>query len=111
MNQFALDLTAGRLQRDLGIQRAVENAEAKTPGWTDIARDYLIVFMRSHNQFSGEMFREWAVANGLPLPPHLRAFGGVMRKAAIDGLIHKIGNIQVTNPTAHCATAGLWEVV
>jgi hypothetical protein len=100
----------GMTQRDAGIARAVDHAESETENWTDTARRFLSLYMQAHRgTFMAEDMRAWAVENGCPEPPSLRAWGGVIAGAAKSGMIEQVGHSQVKNPNAHCANAALWK--
>lgn len=104
------DLVAGREARDAGIKRAVDSAERKVAGWSDIAYGYLLEYLARHrSEFAAEQFRAWAELRGLEPPPHARAYGGVMVRGAHAGVIKRVGFVRVSNPKAHCATAALWR--
>lgn len=111
MNQERLFDETGAVLRDRGMKQAIDHAEQETPQWKELALAKLKEFTTefSHLQFMAEDFRAWAVTNGLPKPPHARAFGGVMAKAAGARLIVKVGIGQVKNPKAHRANATIWR--
>lgn len=103
------DGTAGR---DKGMRQALNHAERETPAWGDRAYEALKSFLDYHpsEYFFGENVREWASEQELvPDPPHARAWGGVIAKAARSGLIEKQGIGQVSNPKAHKANAAIWR--
>lgn len=94
--------------RDRGMQQAVDHADQVEVGWSDIALKFVMYYALNNRTFSGEQVR--AASRGLvPEPPHLRAWGGVMMKAAKMAIIRKCGYVQVENPNAHKATAALWR--
>lgn len=111
-----LEAPSGRDLRDRGIARAEEHAETLYEAWNNKAfkalESYLVeVFpARVGGPFTCEEFRAWCQGNRQELaePPSLRAFGGIILRAAKKGLIHKIGYIKVKNPRAHMATAMMW---
>ncbi len=94
--------------RDAGIEQATENAENAAPGWADQALDYVKWFAKQGYEFRAEHVRDYATKQGLPNPPHARAWGGVIRRAATLGLIHRTGFASCSNPGAHCAPVGVW---
>lgn len=107
MEQTEIALSGSAL-RDEGIQKAVDHANEKTEKWSDRALAFLKQYASTNSVFSGEQVR-FAAGGVIPFPPHLRAWGGVMMSAARQGLIEKIGYIQVENPLAHRANAALWR--
>lgn len=102
---------AGKALRDAGMAQAVTHAEDKTPGWSEMALVMLRRFLqdKGDTSFMAEEFRLYAIANGLPRPPHARAFGGIMSTARRRRLIECVGISQVTNERAHCANAAVWR--
>lgn len=88
MDQLAIDYTA---RRDSGIQRAADHAGTR---WNRLARGYLLEFvsrLQIGHDFLAENFREFAEDRGLEPPPDGRAYGHVLRSAARDLLIRKVG--------------------
>lgn len=98
--------------RDDGIERAVSHANEKHEDWADSAYNFLLMYMRkpNHQEFMAEEVRE-AAYGIVAEPPSLRAWGGIIRKAAIAGYIERIGFQSVKNPKAHCAPCAVWKVV
>ena len=110
-NQAQLIGPSGEALRDAGIQQAIGNANQECASWSEKAFIALQEFLRytSKRSFMTEELRCWAHQDyGLPRPPHSRAWGGVVGRAAKQGLIRKIGITQVRNRTAHCANAAVW---
>ena len=103
--QLQLNFTGDQL-RDTGMRLALESANEKHDTWGDRCYQLLTRFITIRNQFTCEEFREWAQ---IETPPSLRAYGSVIMRAAKEGLIEKVGYIQVKNPKAHCANASLWH--
>lgn len=102
----------GATLRNLGMQQALAHADATTPAWRDMAYAALKEFLDHHptEEFFGEDVREWSSTRQLlPDPPHARAWGGVIARAAREGLIRKYGIGQVSNPKAHKANAAIWR--
>lgn len=96
----------GELFKQQGMNRAVNNAERHHVAWGDQALAMLKQFPQS--RFQAEELRLWAYRQGLPEPPHGRAWGSVMVKAKNMGLIQCIGYQNVRNPRAHKTPAALW---
>ena len=71
--------TPGERLRDQGIDRAVEHAKSTDPNWAEMAFAYVRIHAKGY--FTTEDIRLEAEANGVPHPPHERAWGGVMVKA------------------------------
>ena len=94
--------------RDRGMQQAIDHADEVVDGWSAIALKFVTHYALNNRTFSGEQVRI-ASRGVVPAPPHLRAWGGVMMKAAKMAIIRKCGYVQVDNPLAHKATAALWK--
>lgn len=112
--QLGLNFAAptGRELRDAGIGQALASAERQMPQWSETAYGYLLEYLATRpGSFRGEQVRGFAHARGCPLPAHLRAWGGVLVRAANRGLIEKVGTGPVLNPIAHCAYANIWRRV
>lgn len=109
--QPELNFQEAEILRDNGIAAAREGADFKIPNWSDQASDMLSRFLVMHpnRPFKAENVREWATLEGLPQPPHQRAWGAIIRKAAKEGLIEFCGYAKTSNPRAHCTPAGLWR--
>lgn len=109
MTQATFDFTGEQLKR-AGMALAQEHADAVTPGWSELAYQFLVnQFLPLHKRFMAEDVRSYAAQVDFTLPPHARAWGGVIAKAAKEYLIIKTSIRPVKNPKAHCANAALWE--
>ena len=108
------NLFTGPELRDKGIKKAVDHAGVE---WSDEAYLHLCVYidiigsyLPDDREFMMEDARA-AIKGKLPPPPSLRAWGGIIRRAANAGLIEKVGIRQVQNQKAHCANANVWKVL
>jgi len=108
--QTQLNLFTGQQLRDEGIKRATDSAERRHESWPEIAYQFLQGYIRRNRRFMTEQVRE-ASEGYVPEPPSTRAWGGVVVRAARRGLIRKVGFANVSNPTAHCTPATVWEVI
>jgi hypothetical protein len=106
--QLQIDFKIGEALRDAGMQSAVDHADKVVENWSEIAYNFLTTYVLNHHQFLTEDVRA-ASASSVPLPPHARAWGGVMVRAAKAGIIQKAGYARVKNPLAHCTPATLWQ--
>lgn len=105
-----LDVIQARTERDAGINRATDHAEAINPGWNEMAYNLLKRFLSVHHgPFMAEELRSYAAQIDFPLPPHARAWGGIMARAAKSGIIERVGLGPVSNVKAHCANATIWR--
>jgi hypothetical protein len=104
-----LDQQQARKLRNQGMAQALAHANLACPDWEDKALIHLLIY--PHGMFMAEEVREWAYQQGLPQPPHERAWGGIIRNARKLGLIKKVGFQNVKNPKAHATPAGLWQSI
>lgn len=100
---------SGAQLRDAGISLAAEHAEQVSLGWNERAYELLIKFLQDNKRFMAEEVRSYASEIDFELPPHARAWGGIIRKAACKYIIIKTSIQPVRNAKAHCANAGMWE--
>lgn len=79
-------------QRDEGIRRSSDHAEAVDPGWKDTAYGMLEEFCKARRGclFTSEDVRRWCELRGFDTPVP-KAWGHVMLRAARAGLIVKHG--------------------
>lgn len=106
-----LDIFTARLQRDKGIQTAINHANSVNTGWSEKAFKMFCEWLAGWQpgyKFTIEQFRQIAQIRGLPDPPHARAFGSLAVRAKKAGLINSNGTVKVRNPKAHCANANQW---
>ena len=78
-------------RRDFGIERAIDHADRTDVFWSDTAYAHVMEFCRVQKAFLTEEARAFAESRGLNPPPDGRAWGAVMRRAAKNGLIQRIG--------------------
>jgi hypothetical protein len=97
--------------RDDGMRRAVDHADRVAPQWSEQALDAVRAFSLTRDHITSEQVRQWAEKDGLSAPPDGRAWGAIMRRAAKEGLIRKIGWTTATDPKVHCNPVSLWEVL
>lgn len=99
-----LDQTRSRAARDAGILKAVTNADAAIPGWSEKAyemfKEWLSGWAVGH-KFQVETFRVSAYARGLEKPPSDRSFTVVVKRAKKDKLIESAGLASTKSVTAH----------
>jgi len=100
-----------RQARDLGIAKAINNADAVTPRWSDQAYGLFKDFVKGQSgPFKIEDFRVSTVGV-LSDPPSLMAFGHVALRAVKSGLIKRVGYECVSNVKAHRTPVSVWEGV
>ena len=78
-------------RRDEGIQNSVEHADRVEMFWSESAYGHLMDYCRLQQAFLTEEAREFAESRGLTPPPDSRAWGAVIRRAAKNGLIQRVG--------------------
>ena len=90
-----------------GIDRAIAHADrVHNIDWSEIALSHLRTFLLNHTgSFTCEDVRRFAQENECPTAPDPRAWGGVMRKAANEKWIAKVG---ISYAGAHGRYATLW---
>lgn len=109
MYQSEFNFTGEQL-RDAGIRLAVDHANQVHEKWSDKAYAFLLEkFLPHHKRFMTEELRSFAAEIDFPLPPHARAWGGVIHKASRDFIIISLGTRKVKNAKAHRANAEFWE--
>lgn len=106
--EFPPDQTGEDL-RDEGIQQALTHADETAERWSEIAFDFLKRYMLDNPVFMAENVRE-AATGIVPEPPSKRAWGGILVRAAKEGLISRMGFRNVKNARAHCTPATLWAL-
>lgn len=92
------------------MKLALESAEQKVEDWGDKCFTLLKQYLEINREpFLAEFFRGWCEAgNRIPEPPHKRAYGPILNRAARAGLIRRQGYAPTSNPKAHCAPTTVW---
>lgn len=112
MTQVHLPFVSGQMLADIGMETAILNANAKQSDWSIQARDALLVYLSWHpgKEFMTEDVREFAYdVLAVPYPPHCRAWGSIVAKAARDGVIHRVRIAPVRTASSHRANASVWR--
>lgn len=80
-------------RRDDAIEQVVSHADTLDPHWSSRAYSALELYCKKVAEpFIIEDVRAWAEGLGLISPPHdLRAWGAVIRRAAANGIVRKVG--------------------
>lgn len=104
MIQLDIDWQA---QRDSGIARAQDHAEALDPGWSQVAYGMLEEFCKARKgcHFQSSDVRRWCELRGFETPVP-KAWGSPFKRAAKAGLIVRIGTAIATH--RHGSPAPLW---
>lgn len=80
--------------RDTGMALALDKADRDQEGWSTDAMVAVRTYVALHRgqSFLAEQLRAWAESTGIvAAAENERAWGAVMRRAAKEGLIQKIG--------------------
>lgn len=94
-----------------GIEQSINTANYVHENWSDNAYALFRSFLQVHKgEFQAEDFRAYTTGL-LPVPPSLRAYGGVILRARFNGLITKVDIRPVSNSKAHGANASVWKRV
>lgn len=112
MNTVQLDIFQSTVLRNEGIQQAVDHADDFAPDWSVKAYELLKKFLNNHvGPFMAEEVRSYAEMIQFPSPPSQRAWGGIIARAAREGLIEGRGYAPVRNVNAHRTPARVWVQV
>lgn len=89
MEQLTLD--DAREGRDKGIADALDHADHEVKHWRDLAYTYLVSYCRRHGEiFTGEDAVDASKRDRMIEPPNDKAWGGVIKRAALAGVIVKV---------------------
>lgn len=109
---IAINPSSGREARNAGMQEALSHAVAVQEDWAEQAYNALQVFIgtRGRKTFMAEDVRAHAYdVLAVPYPPHERAWGAIIAKAARQGLIKRVGIAPVETASSHMANASVWR--
>ena len=110
LNLFNMPIITGEILRDKGIEKAVDHANETHIQWSEQAFDFLMKYIKTSTEFMAEDVRQASIGI-VPHPPSLRAWGGIIVRAAKAGLIKKTGFRNVKNIKAHCTPASIWAKI
>lgn len=93
-----------------GMTLAASHADRTYEGWSDDALEFFRLFahQRGGEFFMTEDVRAWAEKMGFPPPPDNRAWGHVAKRAAMDGVVRRIGYDKQRSATCHGSPKTLW---
>lgn len=105
-----LSFSKAAARRDAGIEQAADHADRAVPNWSGDAEAAIGHYCRAHagQQFLGEDIRQWAEdMQYVSCATDGRAWGAVMRRAAMTGVLRKVGYAPArsSNLSPKC----LWE--
>ena len=107
--QPQLNISFANKDRDKGIKRAIDHANEVNDRWSEKVYGLLKDYLKANGApFQSEDFRH-SIMGLIVDPPHNRAFGGIMKRAAAEGLIKRVGTAPVKNVNAHIAFATVWQ--
>lgn len=97
-----------RIITEEAISRSIDTADRKDPEWSDRCFELLKKYIKNRKtSFMCEAFREYCKGK-IEMPDNLKAFGGVILRAAYSGIIIKQSIGSVKTPSSHMANAGVW---
>ncbi len=105
--QLSIDFAAARAAADRGMRQAAEHAERIDDAWPQTAFDFIGEYAATHAEFTVEEVTAAASLAGKASPTDDRAWGSIVRRAAIAGLIL---NTHRTRPRVkgHGAPGPVW---
>ena len=74
----------------------------------DNMKDKAEQYAQQHPRFTSEDVRE-ASAGIVPVPPHLRAWGGIFTRLAKAGITERAGYDNARAPNVHCSIVTVWR--
>lgn len=97
--------------RDAGIALSEANANRAKARWSEDAEAAVMSYCQYYRtEFLTETVREWAEFNDLvDVPPNSKAWGGVMRRCAANGIIKKVGF--APSKSSNLSPKTLWAAV
>ena len=98
-------------RRNEAIEKVSAHADELDPNWSDRAYSALTLYCtKATEPFIIEDVRAWAEGLGLISPPHdSRAWGAVIRRAAGNGLVSKVGFAPAKS--SNLSPKVLWQAV
>jgi len=102
-------IAAAKLRAERGMAQSESSAEWSNPGWIALALEKLRMFARAQGGvWSIEMARE-ALAEEVPTPPDLRAWGRVTQLAVRAGYIEQVPRIFMTAASSNSTLKPAWR--
>jgi hypothetical protein len=96
--------------KEQGMQLALDHADRVHENWSEEAFKFLKTFLLHNSDFMTEDVRE-AAKGIVPEPPSLKAWGGVITRAAKEGLIRSNGYRKAKHARSHQRPSTLWRRV
>lgn len=103
-----INLTQAREAANEGMQRAIDAAERRDDEWPELALGFLRCYAMTHPEFTIEEATAEASRLGYGSPSDERAWGSIVRRAAIHGYIR---NTHTTRPRVkgHGSPGIIWQ--
>jgi hypothetical protein len=108
MEQHVIDFAAARTAANEGIARSLDAAERRDEEWPERALGFIHRYALSHAEFTVEEMTAEAGRLGYGSPADDRAWGSIVRRAAIRGFIR---NTHTTRPRVkgHGSPGPVWQ--
>lgn len=106
-----LDAIESQRLADIGMELAIEHADLRVPQWREKAYELAVEFINTiPGEFMTEELRAYAaMQDDFELPPHPRAWGGIIARLKNESLIEFVRNDKVKNVKAHRCFASVWR--
>jgi hypothetical protein len=109
METVQLDILTAISEKQRGIEKAENTADAINPNWRNEAFEVLKEFLLTvPGEFLVEDVRAYAAVKNFVAPASNRVWGSVVVRAAREGLIKNIGYGVTKNKKAHRTPASIW---
>lgn len=102
-----LNIFQSQINRDKGIKRAVDKAEAVNPGWVDKVIDQLRIY-NPGGEFECSDFRKWVQDKVDLTGVNPRSFGKIMQRGMKEGIISFTTLGKTKNVKAHSANCNYY---
>lgn len=110
METVQLDILTAISEKQRGIEKAENTADAIDPMWRENAFKLLKEFLSVNpGEFMVEDLRAYAAMKNFVAPASNRVWGSVVLRAAREGLIKNIGYGVTKNKKAHRTPASIWK--
>ena len=93
--------------RDIGMAQAEDHANYVHEDWSVNAFNFLLRNL-PEDPFMGEEIIK-AARGIIPEPPDPRAWGPIIRKAALSGFIKRVGYGKARKPSGHAHPVAIWQ--
>lgn len=107
-----MNTSEAQARRDSGMGLAIDKADRDRPGWSEDALQAVRTFASTHigQHFLAETVRSWCESShAVESPKNERAWGAVMRRAAKEGCVRKVG--YAPSQSSNLSPKTLWESV